>query len=269
MSMIDGITTKRRTSMNLEAPKFKAFMDVLKIVSASCKDIMIKNGQICQKSDDTRTVYKCDLSDVIGVIDMNITRSADVHKTLEIFTKQGSDVVLEFINGKFIFKDSQSSYSVINSLDNYITRTNRFMSDEEFGIVTFIDDVTPLCEGSIIDKTITDRFEHISRGMSVSNTILKFKGDSVEFLLTPSDEKNATIFSVFKIDGLEEEINGSGKMALDFVVNCSPPIDLSLSYRESKGRTYITLKSQFKIMINSPEHKGMGIDMEVWGVTNL
>jgi len=239
--------------------EFKVLLNVFNIVGNSCSDLMIKNGKICQSSDDTRSLFKCDLTPIIGDTNLNIVRIADVARILEIFNKQGSEVYINNTGTACTFYDEKSEYKTVQPIDQYVS--NKYKTQEEFELTTHADNRIILVTGEPFDKNVCDRFAHISKQMSTTNTIIRFDRSKVKFLLSPSDEKNATIFDVISIGGLNDDLTGSGKLSLDFIFNCNPPLSISLAYVPGEGNKTVTLKSEFKIGLNQNDT----LDMEVWG----
>lgn len=179
-------------SLEFQTGTFTKLLSILNLISKLCTDATIKNGNICQLSDITKSIIVLDISELINT-DIKLSRVKSKVDLLDPFRKQGVAMKLDITepdssSGSYIFYDDYSKIEFQKPLDRFIK--NNYMSQEELKTNLSILDETPVFEYEI-SKFLLDRLSALSRVLESKKIKIEMKDGKGVLVINSGDNTTA------------------------------------------------------------------------------
>ncbi|MCK5017389.1 MAG: hypothetical protein KAS32_10010, partial [Candidatus Peribacteraceae bacterium] len=225
-------------------------------------DAHIEKGQICQMTDRRSSIYKIDLSQVLGESDLLLSNIEGKVALLEPFRKQNVEMELVIDEGSadsnmkfYFFQDELTKIRFTKPLERFMG--NEYIVDEEFQSRLNITDEEPIFSYNM-SKFLIERLIALAKGMAASVLMLELNGDSGDFTIASGD-KNVTTFGKLVTVDLNREVSGTCAFPIAPFIIGADSLTLECYQRGNAGSSLL-----LKI---SASHDG--IPIEIWAISNL
>lgn len=140
-------------TVTLSEKQWKSFCKVLRGLARACNDVVIDDGIIRQRSNDSSAIFEVDLKPIVGGATFTISNFKEKLKTLKTLK---SRVTITLGQSEAVFSDALSFYSFPAPDRNYLD--NKFMNQQELESLfpAFPQETFPLIKNRI-EKIILKR----------------------------------------------------------------------------------------------------------------
>lgn len=246
------------TVVSLDKDKFSIFMEILKAVSKSCDDLTIKDGKICQKSNNRKFIYQINVESILNNEDMSISNVVAKSKIFAPFHSQQVDMEVVIEEQGYSIQDEESQFKFGKPLASHMA--NPHMTEEEVIQLLKVDPNGKIAEFEL-NKHLIDRLTASTEALSATLLRLEFNSDSLKIKIKPLNLNSTSIMNLVTVDDLDVEINGYCVFPVEPFQLTVDKFKCELWYRED----HQTVLMKLETFLDGEET----VPMTLWGLSDL
>jgi len=163
---------------------FSNFCRCLALLKDECNDVQIQAGVLRQRSNLRESIFKMDLSPLVGDADIIISNIKQKLPMLKQLSQQG-EVKIITADNDLSFIGKRSKFKFNNPRIDYLD--NKFMPDEEFrNLFTLVED--SLIVEYPFEKDICQLMKTTSKQFNIVSFQMLFQGDTAEISASTSSK---------------------------------------------------------------------------------
>lgn len=203
--------TSETRIVSLDADKFSTLLDVFSSMGRSLhSNLIIKKGKVCQMNDRRAAIFSIDLTPLIGDVELILSGLAVRVDLLTPFKNSDMSIIIE--EERYIFKDQYSAFEFAKPIEQYITDTNYYLSENDFAQKLNMND-----EGELFSieapKFILDRLGALSKALGEPVVQIDFMGDKALFKVMSKNDVNTIVGKLLEID-LNRPMEGKANVTI-------------------------------------------------------
>lgn len=242
----------------MDKDKFSVFMEIFKAVSKSCDDLTIKDGKICQKSNNRKFIYQIDVQSILNQENISISNIVSKSKALAPFHSQQVDMEVVIDEQGYSVQDEESQFVFGKPLETHMS--NPHMTSEAVTELLNVDSDGKIAEFEL-PKHLIDRLTASTEALSATLLRLEFNGDSVKIKIRPANINSTSVMNLVTVDDLEAEVEGYCVFPVEPFQLSVDKFKCELWYRE--GHQHILMK--LDTFLDGEET----VPMTLWGLSDI
>lgn len=193
--------------VNLNSEQYGSLIRTLSVLKDPCNDVVIQNGFIRQRTNDSAAVFEIDLTSLLSTASFIISNIKEKIDILKMFVEH--EVEIKVDDTSFTFADPDSSLKISHPDKKYLD--NKFMEETELNTLISVNEDSVLAEHSI-SPMISERMKIIATGFHVNSFQMIFDGETASIKSrTMSKEQLANLLSNIL---LSEKITGYSNLVI-------------------------------------------------------
>ena len=246
-------------TIELGNEKFSTFLTLLETIGVECTDCCIRGGLIGQVSDKKQSIYRTNVGDIIGDINISIIGLSSKVELLEPFRKQQSEMSLTLKDKTYIFHDTHSEIEMNKPKDQFLT--NKYLESSDLD-KKLQNDGNGRIFGATIPKWMIDRVNALAKGLAAQALRIDFKDGKAIFKITSNDQQCITVGKFMTVN-LEREIEGFCIFPIEsFVSGKHDQLEVDLFFKDDNGNLILRLVSMLG-------NENASVELEVWCLSIL
>jgi hypothetical protein len=216
------------------------FTEVLSLLADSMDNLLIKEGNVRQYSNEKRYILNIDISSLISDKSILLFGIRDKARLLDTLRKQEAEVKFIFSKNKYEIVADVTTIS-ITPLQESLFR-HFYLDKDEYD--KLLDDYQIIGEYDLENK-IANRLSTFSTALASRLLRIEF-GEDIVFKITASDNNSPTVIKLFSIKNDSEIRNYYSMILTKSIIVSQPKIKMSILVSPGKKKLAIRINGELR-----------------------